>query len=162
MDIDYQSITIHPNDHAGYYPGATPLTLKLVFSPTDGRIFGAQIAGRSGVDKRIDEIALAIKHHDTIYDLMALEQAYALPSRRPRTRAMAAYVAENVLTHRMQPLYWRELRDADPSVVTLLDVRTELEFGLGSLPGAVNIPLDDLRNRLDELPADNPSLCSAV
>ena len=56
-DIDYQSVTIHPNDHAGYYPGATPLTLKLVFSPTDGRIFGAQIVGRSGVDKRIDEIA---------------------------------------------------------------------------------------------------------
>lgn len=156
-DIDYQSITIHPNDHAGYYPGATPLTLKLVFSPTDGRIFGAQIVGRSGVDKRIDEIALAIKHHDTIYDLMALEQAYAPPfSSAKDPVAMAAYVAENVLTHRMQPLYWRELRDADPSVVTLLDVRTELEFGLGSLPGAVNIPLDDLRNRLDELPADKP------
>ena len=156
-DIDYQSITIHPNDHAGYYPGATPLTLKLVFSPTDGRIFGAQIVGRSGVDKRIDEIALAIKHHDTIYDLMALEQAYAPPfSSAKDPVAMAAYVAENVLTHRMQPLYWRELRDADPSVVTLLDVRTELEFGLGSLPGAVNIPLDDLRNHLDELPADKP------
>lgn len=156
-DIDYQSVTIHPNDHAGYYPGATPLTLKLVFSPTDGRIFGAQIVGRSGVDKRIDEIALAIKHHDTIYDLMALEQAYAPPfSSAKDPVAMAAYVAENVLTRRMQPLYWRELRDADPSVVTLLDVRTELEFGLGSLPGAVNIPLDDLRNRLDELPADKP------
>lgn len=156
-DIDYQSVTIHPNDHAGYYPGATPLTLKLVFSPTDGRIFGAQIVGRSGVDKRTDEIALAIKHHDTIYDLMALEQAYAPPfSSAKDPVAMAAYVAENVLTHRMQPLYWRELRDADPSVVTLLDVRTELEFGLGSLPGAVNIPLDDLRNRLDELPADKP------
>lgn len=156
-DIDYQSVTIHPNDHAGYYPGATPLTLKLVFSPTDGRIFGAQIVGRSGVDKRIDEIALAIKHHDTIYDLMALEQAYAPPfSSAKDPVAMAAYVAENVLTHRMQPLYWRELRDADPSVVTLLDVRTELEFGLGSLPGAVNIPLDDLRNRLNELPADKP------
>lgn len=156
-DIDYQSVTIHPNDHAGYYPGATPLTLKLVFSPTDGRIFGAQIVGRSGVDKRIDEIALAIKHHDTIYDLMALEQAYAPPfSSAKDPVAMAAYVAENVLTRRMQPLYWRELRDADPSAVTLLDVRTELEFGLGSLPGAVNIPLDDLRNRLDELPADKP------
>lgn len=156
-DIDYQSVTIHPNDHAGYYPGATPLTLKLVFSPTYGRIFGAQIVGRSGVDKRIDEIALAIKHHDTIYDLMALEQAYAPPfSSAKDPVAMAAYVAENVLTRRMQPLYWRELRDADPSAVTLLDVRTELEFGLGSLPGAVNIPLDDLRNRLDELPADKP------
>ena len=130
-DIDYQSVTIHPNDHAGYYPGATPLTLKLVFSPTDGRIFGAQIVGRSGVDKRIDEIALAIKHHDTIYDLMALEQAYAPPfSSAKDPVAMAAYVAENVLTHRMQPLYWRELRDADPSVVTLLDVRTELELSL--------------------------------
>lgn len=156
-DIDYQSVTIHPNDHAGYYPGATPLTLKLVFSPTDGRIFGAQIVGRSGVDKRIDEIALAIKHHDTIYDLMALEQAYAPPfSSAKDPVAMAAYVAENVLTRRMQPLYWRELRDADRSAVTLLDVRTELEFGLGSLPGAVNIPLDDLRNHLDELPADKP------
>ena len=86
-----------------------------------------------------------------------LEQAYAPPfSSAKDPVAMAAYVAENVLTHRMQPLYWRELRDADPSAVTLLDVRTELEFGLGSLPGAVNIPLDDLRNRLDELPADKP------
>lgn len=155
--IDYRSVTIHPNDHAGYYPGATPLTLKLVFSPDDGRIFGAQIVGCKGVDKRIDEIALAIKHHDTVDDLMALEQAYAPPfSSAKDPVAMAAYVAENVLTHRMTPLYWRELRDADLSAVTLLDVRTELEFGLGSLPGAINIPLDDLRNRLSEVPADKP------
>lgn len=153
--MPYRSVTVHPNNHAGYYPGATPMTIKLIFHPEDGRIYGAQIIGRAGVDKRIDVIASAIKHGDTIYDLTETEQAYAPPySSAKDPVAMAAYAAQNILEHRVKPLYWRELRDADSNQTTLVDVRTPEEFALGSIPGAVNIPLDDLRDRLNDLPRD--------
>ena len=153
--LPYRSVTIHPNDHAGYYPGATPMTLKLVFNPEDGRIYGAQIIGRAGVDKRIDVIAAAIKHGDTIYDLTETEQAYAPPySSAKDPVAMAAYVAQNVIESKVKPLYWRDLRDADRTQTVLIDVRTPEEYALGTLPGALNFPLDDLRNHLDELPHD--------
>lgn len=155
--IDYKSVTIHPNDHAGYYPGAQMMTLKLVFDPESGKIYGAQIVGRGGVDKRIDVIASAIKHHDTIYELMQTEQAYAPPfSSAKDPVAMAAYVAENVVNGHMKPIYWREMRDLAPGTATLLDVRTADEFALGTLPGAVNIPLDELRDRLAEVPHGCP------
>lgn len=153
--LPYHSVTIHPNDHAGYYPGATPMTLKLVFNPEDGRIYGAQIIGRAGVDKRIDVIASAIKHGDTVYALTETEQAYAPPySSAKDPVAMAAYAAQNIIEKRVKPLYWRELRDADRNEVLLVDVRTAEEFSLGCLPGAVNFPLDELREHLDELPHD--------
>lgn len=156
-NIDYQTVTIHPNDHAGYYPGATPMTIKLVFAPKDGAILGAQIIGRAGVDKRIDEIALAIKHHDTIENLMELEQAYAPPfSSAKDPVAMAAYAAYNVWTGKVRPVYWRDLQNADLKKVALIDVRTADEFALGSLPGAVNVPLDELRERMNDVPKDCP------
>ena len=156
-EMDYRSITIHPNSHAGYYPEATPISIKMTFSPKDGKIYGAQIVGIEGVDKRIDEFAMAIKHQATIYDLMELEHAYAPPySSAKDPVAVAAYAAENILTGRMQPLYWRELRDADLSKVSLIDVRTSFEYQLGHITGAVNIPLDDIRERMHEIPKEKP------
>lgn len=155
--IDYLSATIHPASHAGYYPDALPMTVKITFSPKDGKLLGAQIVGYNGVDKRIDEFSQVIKHQGTIYDLMTLEQAYAPPfSSAKDPVAVAGYVAGNILNGKMQPLYWRELRDADLSKVTLIDVRTPDEFALGALKGAVNIPLDDMRGRIKEIPTDKP------
>lgn len=155
--IDYLSATIHPASHAGYYPDALPMTVKITFTPKDGKLLGAQIVGYNGVDKRIDEFSQVIKHQGTIYDLMALEQAYAPPfSSAKDPVAVAGYVAGNILSGKMQPLYWRELRDADLSRVTLIDVRTPDEFALGALKGAVNIPLDDMRERIKEIPTDKP------
>lgn len=157
VGIDYLSATIHPASHAGYYPDALPMTVKITFSPKDGKLLGAQIVGYNGVDKRIDEFSQVIKHQGTIYDLIALEQAYAPPfSSAKDPVAVAGYVAGNILNGKMQPLYWRELRDADLSKVTLIDVRTPDEFALGALKGAVNIPLDDMRGRIKEIPTDKP------
>ena len=157
MEIPYLSSVIHSGAHAGYYPGALQMTIKITFSPTDGKLYGAQIVGYDGVDKRIDEFAMAIKHGDTIYDLMRLEHAYAPPfSSAKDPVAMSGYVAENILKGKVVPAYWRELRDADPSKVALIDVRTEDEFALGSIPGAINLPLDDLRDRLNEVPVHKP------
>lgn len=155
--IDYLSATIHPGSHAGYYPDALPMSIKITFSPADGKLLGAQIVGYDGVDKRIDELSQVIKHNGTIYDLMALEQAYAPPfSSAKDPVAVAGYVAGNILSRKMQPLYWRELQTADLSKVTLIDVRTPDEFALGALKGAINIPLDDMRERMKEISQDKP------
>nr|WP_320057429.1 FAD-dependent oxidoreductase [uncultured Bacteroides sp.] len=155
--IAYLSSTTHSSSHAGYYPDALPLSIKITFDEQSGRLYGAQIVGYDGVDKRIDEIALVIKHKGTIFDLMEVEQAYAPPfSSAKDPVAMAGYVAENILTGNMKPVYWREVRDAKPEEVFLLDVRTVDEFSLGALSGAKNIPLDELRNHLAEIPTDQP------
>lgn len=155
--IDYRSITIHPNSHAGYYPGAASMTVKLLFSPADGRLSGAQIVGYDGVDKRIDLIAQVIKNGGVVSDLVRTEHAYAPPySSAKDPVALAGYVAENVLSGRMTPIYWREVRDMDRSAVTLVDVRTPEEFAAGAVEGAINIPLDSMRQSLDRIPADKP------
>lgn len=155
--MPYFSATIHPGSHAGYYPGSLPLDIKITFSPADGRLYGAQIVGYEGVDKRIDEYALVIKHKGTVYDLMALEHAYAPPfSSAKDPVAVSGYVAGNILSGKMKPLYWRELKQTDPDSIFLIDVRTADEFALGSIKGAVNIPLDDLRSRLGEIPHNKP------
>lgn len=154
---EYLSATVHPASHAGYYPGATPMSIKLVFAPADGRLYGAQIVGCDGVDKRIDEYAMMIKHGKTVFDLMELEHAYAPPfSSAKDPVAVSGYVAANILTGKMKPLYWRELQAADLTKVTLVDVRTADEHALGAIPGSVNIPLDELRDRLQDIPADRP------
>ena len=157
MEIPYLSATIHSGSHAGYYPGALQMDIKITFSPTDGRLYGAQIVGYDGVDKRIDQYALAIKNGATVEDLTRLEHAYAPPfSSAKDPVAISGYVAGNILSGKMTPLYWRELQQADLSNVTLVDVRTPDEALLGSLPGALNIPLDDLRERISEIPIDRP------
>ena len=155
--VPYLTATVHPNSHAGYYPGAAPMSIKVVFSPADGRLLGAQIVGRDGVDKRIDELALVIKHGGTVSDLTRVEHAYAPPySSAKDPVAVAGYVAENILTGRMRPVYWREMAELDLAKVTLVDVRTPAEFACGSIAGAVNIPLDELRGQLHRIPADRP------
>ena len=131
------------------------MSIKITFCPETGKLYGAQIVGQDGVDKRIDEFALAIKRGCTIYDLTELEQAYAPPySSAKDPVAIAAYVAQNILTGKMKPVYWREFRDVHIKSEFLLDVRTPAEFATGSLPNAVNIPLDELRDRICELPRD--------
>ena len=153
--IDYMSSTIHPASHAGYYPDAMPMSIKITFDKQTGRLYGGQIVGYDGVDKRIDELALVIKHQGTVYDLMKVEQAYAPPfSSAKDPVAIAGYVAEDMITGKTNPVYWRELRDIEMENKFLLDVRTQDEFALGSLPGAVNIPLDELRDQMSELPKD--------
>jgi NADPH-dependent 2,4-dienoyl-CoA reductase/sulfur reductase-like enzyme/peroxiredoxin family protein/rhodanese-related sulfurtransferase/TusA-related sulfurtransferase len=155
LGIEYLSSTTHSNSHAGYYPDSLPLTIKLVFEPKTGRIFGAQGVGFDGVDKRIDQIALLIKKGGTIYDLMELEHAYAPPySSAKDPIAIAGYVASNILNGTMQVASWREVKEADRSQVLILDVRTPMEFAMGSVPGALNIPVDSLREGLSRLPKD--------
>lgn len=155
--IDYLTATIHPSSHAGYYPDALPMTIKIVFSPSDGRLFGAQIVGYDGVDKRIDEYAQVIKHNGTVDDLVMLEHAYAPPfSSAKDPVAISGYVAGNILSGKMKPIYWRELRDIDRTSITLIDVRTREEFAVGALKGAINIPLDEMREHLSEIPSDKP------
>ena len=153
----YLTATIHPNSHAGYYPGATPMTVKVVFAPETGKLLGAQIVGYNGVDKRIDMFAQVIKSGGTVSDLIRTEHAYAPPySSAKDPVALAGYVAENILNGRMTPIYWRQLRDLDKSTVTLIDVRTPDEFTTGAINGAINIPLDDMREQLNRIPKDKP------
>lgn len=153
MGVGYRSSTTVSLSHAGYYPGAFPLTLKLTFSPTDGRLFGAQCVGNDGVDKRIDQIAQIIKQGGTVYDLIKTEQCYAPPfSSAKDPIAIAGYAASNIISGAMPVIDWRKLCDTDRSQVLLLDVRTPAEFELGTIEGAVNIPLDDLRERICEIP----------
>lgn len=155
--IDYLSSTTHSGSHAGYYPNALQMAIKITYAPETGKIYGGQIVGYNGVDKRIDQIALLIKQNKTIYDLMKLEHAYAPPySSAKDPIAIAGYVAGNILSGSMNPLYWRELRDADPDKVTILDVRTADEHSLNFIKGSINIPLDELRDHLNELPKDKP------
>ena len=155
LNIPYLTATIHPNSHAQYYPGAMPMTIKVIFSPEDGKLLGAQIVGVDGVDKRIDSYAMAIKHGLSITSLMEIEHAYAPPySSAKDPVAMSAYVANNILNGKMTPLYWRDLLSADRAKSVLIDVRTPEEYALGTIEGAVNIELDKLRERLDEIPRD--------
>lgn len=157
MGIPYLSATIHNGSHAGYYPGSLQMAIKITFSPTDGKLYGAQIVGYDGVDTRIDQYALAIKQGATVEQLTRLEHAYAPPfSSAKDPVAISGYVAGNILSGKMTPLYWREMQQVDKSQVTLVDVRTPDEYALGTIPGAINIPLDNLRERLADIPENQP------
>ena len=153
--IPYISSTTHSASHAGYYPDALPLTLKLTFDPANGKLYGAQCVGYDGVDKRIDQIALLIKRSGTVYDLQRIEHTYAPPfSSAKDPIAIAGYVAGNIISGAMPVVTWRQISEANCTDTLLLDVRTREEFTFGAIPGAVNIPLDELRGRIDELPHD--------
>ena len=155
-NMPYKTSVTHSSSHAGYYPDALPLTIKLTFHPTSGKLYGAQCVGYEGVDKRIDQLAVLIKQGGTIFDLMETEHAYAPPfSSAKDPIAIAGYVASNVISGAMPVITWRELLEERDKVV-LIDVRTEEEFSFGTLPGAVNMPLDDLRNRLQDIPRSVP------
>lgn len=147
---DYESLIITQNSHAGYYPGATPMTLKILFAPDTGRIFGAQIVGREGVDKRIDTIGVAMRLNGTVSDLKDLELAYAPPYSSAKDPVnMAGYVAENIRTGLVKIAPY-DAPATDPDAV-LLDVREEAEVMAYAVPNAVNIPLGKLRERLHDL-----------
>jgi NADPH-dependent 2,4-dienoyl-CoA reductase/sulfur reductase-like enzyme/rhodanese-related sulfurtransferase len=151
LTVPHLVSTTHAAAHAGYYPGATPLTIQLAFSPADGTILGAQVAGRDGVDKRLDILSAFIQQKRTIHDLIAFEHAYAPPYSSAKDPVnIAGMVAENILLNRMKPCYWHEI----PSQVTLIDVRLPEEYHAGHIPGAINIPLDQIRKHLQELPQD--------
>ncbi|MGE4272998.1 MAG: FAD-dependent oxidoreductase [Desulfitobacterium sp.] len=154
-NIPYQIITIHPASHASYYPGATPMTLKLIFNQ-DGKILGAQGIGKDGVDKRIDVIATVIHLNGTVDDLTELELAYAPPFSSAKDPVnMAGFVAQNNLNKGAHNMTWQEFEELKEEHL-LLDVRTKGEFASGHVVGAVNIPVDDLRERYLELDPQKP------
>ncbi len=153
--LAHSVIHLHPSSHAGYYPGAETIALKVVFHPVTGALLGAQAVGLDGVDKRIDVIATAIYAGLTIDDLMNLELAYA-PQFGSAKDAInqAGYVGNNVHTGRTPTVQWHELDARVASGAVILDVRTESENGAGHIPGSILIPVDQLRTRITEIPAD--------
>lgn len=155
--IPFQEAIVHAGSHAGYYPGAVPLTLKINFSPADGRLLGAQAVGGDGVDKRLEMLAAVLRAGGTVYDLAELEHAYAPPFSSAKDPVnMLGFVADNLLSGKVEYIGWRELRDADKSGLTLVNVCSPEECALSGLPGELNIPLNELRGRLGELPLDRP------
>lgn len=149
-DRDYRTVILTQNSHAGYYPGALPLVLKLIFSMDGSRIYGAQIVGRDGVDKRIDTLGVAIRMGAGVHNLTELELAYAPPYSSAKDPVnMAGYVAENVLNGYVTFAQWDE-PDTDDDAI-LLDVREEAEVMAYAIPNAKNIPMSVLRERIGEL-----------
>lgn len=155
LQIPYREAIVHGASHAGYYPGAVMMDIKINFSPEDGRLLGAQAVGVDGVDKRLEMMSAVIRGGGTIYDLMELEQAYAPPYSSAKDPVnMAGFVADNMLSGKVKVMSWRELRATDRSGVMLVDVRSAEEFAMGSIEGAVNIPLDGSRAEFRNLPKD--------
>lgn len=150
--IAYVKSYTHAAHHAGYYPGAHPLSMKILCAPETGKLLGAQVIGAMGADKRIDVLAAAIRHGLTVSDLSELELAYAPPYGSVRDPVNSAgFVAANILTGIMPVFYAEEAVSCDPQTQILLDVRTQAEFEQGALPGAIHIPVDALRSRLAQL-----------
>jgi NADPH-dependent 2,4-dienoyl-CoA reductase/sulfur reductase-like enzyme/peroxiredoxin family protein/rhodanese-related sulfurtransferase/TusA-related sulfurtransferase len=155
LNIPHIDSITHASSHAGYYPGALPMTIKISFAPEDGRLLGAQIVGYDGVDKRIDLFSTAIQNKATVYDLAEIEHAYAPPFASAKDPVnIAGMVAQNILEGVTKMVSWREISADSDGEYYLLDIRTYDEFQLGSMEGAVHIPLDELRDHLDEIPKD--------
>ncbi|WP_044303593.1 FAD-dependent oxidoreductase [Rhodopirellula sallentina] len=157
--LPFEKVYVHPADHAGYYPGATPMSLKLLFSPEDGKVLGAQAVGINGVDKRIDVIAMAIQAGMTVYDLEEVELCYAPQFGSAKDPVnMAGFVAAGVLRGDQPVVHAKEVHESamgdSSGPYFLLDVRTPSEFSAGHVDGAVNVPLEQLRERLEEVPRD--------
>jgi NADPH-dependent 2,4-dienoyl-CoA reductase/sulfur reductase-like enzyme/peroxiredoxin family protein/rhodanese-related sulfurtransferase/TusA-related sulfurtransferase len=154
-NVSYIASFTHNSSHAGYYPMASPISIKIMFTPDTGKLLGAQIIGYKGVDKRVDVLAAFIHNEKTVYDLTAFDHAYAPPyssSRDPVT--VAGFVAENILKGKMKIVHWHELTNDFLSDTLLVDVRNREECELGAIPGFKLIPLDELRERASELPQD--------
>lgn len=153
--IAYEKSFTYSPSHASYYPGSAPMTIKILFAKNNGAILGAQIVGYDGVDKRIDIIATAIRAGMTVFDLQELELSYAPPFSSAKDPVnIAGFVASNLLKGDVSIFHWDEIGKLDRTKSLLLDVRTKAEFGLGTIDGAINIPLDELRGRIGELPVD--------
>lgn len=161
LGLDHQVVHINGKDHAGYYPGATDIMLKLVFNPTTGEIYGAQAVGEKGIDKRIDIIATAIKGKLTIFDLPELEFTYAPPFGSAKDPVnMIGYAAINLAEGFSKSIQWHELEDTYAKGYKHIDVRNVGELKNGQFPDSINIPLDELRDRLGELDKDQPYIVS--
>ncbi|MCE5198732.1 MAG: FAD-dependent oxidoreductase [Armatimonadota bacterium] len=156
--IVYEKVYIHPASHASYYPGASPISLKLMFDPKDGKVLGAQAVGSDGVDKRIDVLAVAIRAGLTVFDLEDMELSYAPPYGSAKDPVnYAGFVAANVLRGDVGICHTEEMTNPREDQL-ILDVRKPFEIATGTIPGAVHIPLDELRNRLGELPKEKEIL----
>ena len=158
LGLRYDKIHTYSASHAGYYPGAENMAVKLLFDPDTGKILGAQLVGGQGVDKRCDVLATAIRFGATAQDLTRLELCYAPPYSSAKDPVnMAGFAIENLLTGKVRQFHWHDLpglpRDGS---VTLLDTRTRMEYDQGHIAGFVNIPLDSLRERLEELERGKP------
>ena len=152
----HQSIHTHPNSHAGYYPDAKQMVLKLIFDPKTGEILGAQGIGIEGVDKRIDVIATAIRGNITAPELADLELAYAPPFGSAKDPVnMLGYIAENVISGLVETAQWNEIEDFTSRGFELIDVRSAGEFARGHIPGATNISVDEIRERTSEITSKN-------
>ena len=146
--------TTHSGSHAGYFPGSHQMHIQIAFSPNNGRLLSAQIAGHEGVDKRMEMFSSAIKRNSTIFELMEMEHAYAPPFSSAKDPVnIAGFVAENILNDRMTPFYWNQIENIEIDSI-LIDVRTKKEHRDGTIPNAINIPLDELRSNLNLIPKD--------
>lgn len=153
--IEHISSYTHGSSHAGYYPEALPLSIKIIFSPEDDKLLGAQVVGYDGVDKRIDLFAQVIKKGGTIYDLQEIEHAYAPPYSSAKDPVnMAGFVAENILKRKVNIIQWRDIPNVDKTEAMIIDSRTKEEYDFGHIEGAINIPVDEIRSRLNEIPRD--------
>jgi NADPH-dependent 2,4-dienoyl-CoA reductase/sulfur reductase-like enzyme/rhodanese-related sulfurtransferase len=152
-NIPYLISYTHSDSHAGYYPGAEKLSVKLIFSPDDGKVLGTQIVGKEGVDKRIDVIATAIRGGMTVFDLEELELAYAPPYSSAKDPVnIAGFVGANILKGDLKNIYWHDLGTLDENETIIIDMRNKEELEkVGMVDGALHIPLNDLRKRLPEL-----------
>lgn len=161
-NIQHLTSYTHGNSHAGYYPGSMPLSVKINFTAPDGRLLGAQVVGHEGVDKRIDLFAQIIRTGGTIYDLQEIEHAYAPPYSSAKDPVnMAGFMAENILKKRVKVMMWDEVdRLGDDTVV--IDIRTQEEYEMGHIEGAINVPLDDIRALKDEIPQGKKLLVYCV
>ena len=152
LNLKHKIVHVTANNHAGYYPGATSIVLKLIFEPESGEIFGAQALGKEGVDKRIDILSTAIKAKLTVFDLPELEFTYATPFGSAKDPVnMAGYAAMNIILGQSENIQWHELADELAKGKVLLDVRNPAELIKGKFKNSQNIPLDELRERLNEL-----------
>jgi CoA-disulfide reductase len=155
LDVNYEVIHIHPSSHAGYYPGAVPIALKVIFDIETGKIFGAQAVGADGVDKRIDVIATAIKGGLTVEDLTNLELSYAPPFSSAKDPVnMAGYVATNIMEGELEHIQWHQVDKIVSEGGLLIDVREPMEREFGFIEGSINISLNAIRNKLIEIPKD--------
>ncbi len=159
--VRYQVVHLHPGSHAGYYPGASPIALKILFAPESGKLLGAQAVGRDGIDKRIDVLATALKAGMTVHDLAELELAYAPPFGAAKDPInLAGMAAQNVLAGDVKVIQWHEISSLNPETTLMLDVRSAGERKAGYIPGSTHIPLNELRQRVKELPPDREIVVS--